>query len=117
MDKKIIQITKEIINKNANTLPSEISAKLNHARQKALMKSNKKSFFFTNWYLPATAVAAFVLYFMLPNIEEEAPNKQQISTQNSYSLIQDMELAEQYELMEDLEFYEWLSQQDGLSSI
>ncbi len=116
MDKKLIKITQEIINLQANELPGEVSSKLNQARQKALTKSNKKLFFFTSWYLPATAFAAIALYFMMPNIQG-VDNKQQISTHNSYAIIQDMELAEQYELMEDLEFYEWLSQQDDLTSI
>ncbi|MBL4773792.1 MAG: hypothetical protein JKX98_09420 [Alcanivoracaceae bacterium] len=106
MANKIIKVTNKLIENESLLLNSEICSKLNQSRQKALLHaSTEKSHFLFSWIMPATTMIVLVLYFTLPYIQS---NTEPV---NEYNLvmIEEMEILVQYELIENLEFYEWLS--------
>jgi len=119
MDNNLTHKLKRIITENSYSLNGEVCSKLNQARQRALLGSNKKSFLLNQWLLPATALSAMLIYLLMPISEEYINQNRQVETVN-YAAIEDiknMEIIEQFELVEDLEFYEWLSSEDETSSI
>lgn len=115
MDKKIQEITKEIIKIEANNLNQKISNNLRLSRNKALQK-NKKFNFAGFWIMPTTALAALAAYMVLPLLLTNKLSVESHDVQN-ISIVSDMEVIEQLELAEDLEFYEWLSSEENISSI
>lgn len=124
MNNKIKDTTKKLIEQESHVQGSEINYQLKQARLKALdISMNKpmntfqalKNIFFRAWFVPATAAAALVFYFMMPLLPIE--NSSQAVKTEAYVDATDMELIEQLELVENLEFYEWLSQEENLSSI
>ena len=99
----------KIINKNSDDLNAEISSKLNQARQKALTTQTKKSYFSALIYMPTAAIILLALYFIFPITQKATP---QLQNNNDYIVIQELnkiEVIEQLELIDDLEFYQWLS--------
>lgn len=116
MDKKLNQITQEIINEKVENLNSHISRKLRESRQKAL--APKKHFFDLSrfWLMPVTAMAALAAYIILPLLLSNSVPLQ-INDQQALSIVQEMDMIDQMELVEDLEFYEWLSSEDDFSTI
>ena len=115
MDKKLKDLTNKILETQSNQMSSEVSSRLNQARQKALSSQKKKFNLFAVWHIPATALVALVLYFGLPLLQIE--QDQSLINYDSIVAIEDMQVIEQYELIENLEFYQWLSTEDDLSSI
>ncbi|MBL4659342.1 MAG: hypothetical protein JKY19_03225 [Alcanivoracaceae bacterium] len=113
MDKKLIQITNKLIEKECLSLNSEISSKLNQARQKALLTNKKRSSFLFSWYIPTTVMATLVVYFMLLHMQTNIEPEEVMD--NNFAVIVEMEILNQYELIENLEFYQWLSQEDATS--
>lgn len=106
---------KQLIEEQSQSLNSEVLSKLNQARQKALGSHLKKPAFFTAWFIPTTAVAALAIYFLMPfmRIQDEGG----ITIPEQQLVISEMELIEQIDLVENLEFYEWLSLEEETSSI
>jgi hypothetical protein len=115
MDKKLKILTNKIIEEQSKQISSEVSSRLNQARQKALNPEKNKFNLFTSWYIPATAIAALFVYFSMPLLQDKTG---QISISNvSIAAIEDMQVIEDYELIENLEFYQWLSTEDEMPSI
>jgi hypothetical protein len=111
-NKNLSKLSKEIIATQADSVNGEISSKLNQARQQALQNKAKKFSFFTSWQIPAVALAAFAVYFLLPFTQQTSEG-----VEDGYIVIEQMEMLNQYELIQDLEFYQWLSQQTEQASI
>lgn len=119
MDKYLTHKINRIITEDSHALNGEVCSKLNQARQKALLGTNKKSFWLNQWLLPVTALSAMLIYLLMPLSEEYINQSHPVKTVN-YAVVEDiqnMEIIEQFELVEDLEFYEWLSHEDETSSI
>ncbi|VAW42074.1 hypothetical protein MNBD_GAMMA01-88 [hydrothermal vent metagenome] len=115
MDNKITQTTKKVIEIECNSLSSEVSSKLNQSRQKALDGSKSKTGFFTTWYIPTTAMLVLAIYFILPFLHTNSEQQDILSENNT--IIAEIEMLEQLDLVENLEFYEWLSSEQNISSI
>ena len=113
MDNKLLKVTNELIDEKCQSLSSEISSKLNQARQKALLNNTKRSTFLFSWYIPTTVMAALMVYFMLPYMQTNIEHEEVMD--NNFAVIAEMEILNQYELIENLEFYQWLSQEDASS--
>jgi len=107
------QITR-IIETKSSSLSTELNNKLKQARHKALHNNTNKSAFFAAWSIPTAAVATLAIYFVLPLIQK---NESLNSDQESLAIISVMETLEQIDLIENLEFYEWLSLEENISSI
>ena len=113
MDNKLKQITDTIIENESQALSGEVSSKLNQLRQRALQGTQKKNYFRFSWMLPVAAV--LVTVFMLRPV-----------VQNNYAtepeavvdlvLLEDMDVLDQFELIENLEFYQWLSLEEESNS-
>lgn len=103
----------------SQSLNAEISSRLNQARQIALTNDKKKSWIFNQWYIPATALTAMAVYLLVPLVQNYNNQKPEIEKVNYVVVddIENIEIIEQYDLIEDLEFYEWLSHEDETSSI
>lgn len=115
MNKKINIITNKIIQDHSESLNSEILSKLNQARQKALMPKKHKFKFLSTWLIPVAAVTAFAFYLILPVTQYQI--EQTNLNGDSYAIIKEMDVIEQFELVENLEFYQWLSTEEENSSI
>lgn len=115
MDKILKNLTNKIIEEQSKQISSEVSSRLNQARQKALYPEKEKFNIFSVWYIPAAALAALVLYIGLPLLQVQ--KDQSPINYESIAAIEDMQVIEDYELIEDLEFYQWLSTEDEMSSI
>jgi hypothetical protein len=115
MDKKLKDLTQKILEENSSQISSEVCSRLNQARQKALNSDKKKFNIFATWYIPATAIAALMVYFSMPLMQYQ--NGQILINDESIAAIEDMQVIEDYELIEDLEFYQWLSTEDEMTSI
>jgi len=113
MDNKLLKITNKLIATESQSLSSEVSSKLNQARQKALQVNAKRSTFLFSWYIPTTVMAALMVYFMLPYMQTNIETEEFMD--NNFAVIAEMEILNQYELIENLEFYQWLSQEDASS--
>ena len=115
MDKKLKNLTDKIIEEQSKHISSEVSSRLNQARQKALHPEKKKFNLFSTWYIPATSILALVLYLGLPLVQFK---KDQSPLNNeSIAAIQEMQVLEEYELIENLEFYQWLNTEEEMPSI
>jgi len=119
MDNNLTQKINTIITEQSQALSGNVSSKLNQARQKAISANKKKSFLMNQWFIPASALSALLIYLLMPLSHEFILQKPEVETQN-YAVVEDiqnLEIIEQFELVEDLEFYEWLSHEDETSSI
>ena len=116
MDKKLNQLTDEIINTETKNLDSHISDNLRESRQKALTQKTRFFDLSRFWLMPVTAMAALAAYIILPLLLSNSVPLQ-INDQQALSIVQEMDMIDQMELVEDLEFYEWLSSEDNLSTI
>lgn len=119
------QKIQKVIQIESTQLGNDINFRLKLARQKALQSDLKKSvkkrtLWF--WYIPSTAVAALALYFLLPLLTVNSKLNEPLNPEHSIvneiiNMEVDMEILDQLELVENLEFYEWLSIEDSASSI
>lgn len=113
MDNRMKQITDKLIHTQSTEISQSISDKLKQSRQLALQKTKKKWSVSSFWVMPATALAAIAAYVVFP-LALTSVNTDNL---NNTALITDLEVIEQLDLAEDLEFYEWLSSEENLSSI
>ena len=115
MDNNLTNITKKVIEQQSQAISAEVSSKLNQARHKAIQAKQNKFARFTLWFMPVTAITVMAAYLLLPILQGH--NDQQRIPEDNFAVIQDMEIIEQMDLIESLEFYEWLSQDETLTSI
>jgi len=113
MNRNINEKTRHIIEQKSTDISGEISAKLNQSRHKALSQVSKKSQLFKTWYIPVAALTVMAVYILMPLININSINT---DLQDDYALIVndeiDIEMLEQLEVVEDLEFYQWLNSEE-----
>lgn len=115
MDKKLKNLTNKILEEQASHISSDVSYRLLQARKMALSTEKKKFNLFTTWYIPVTALAVLFAYFSMPLLQDQ--NDLNSIDNENIAAIEDMQVIEDYELIGDLEFYQWLSSEDEMSSI
>ncbi len=107
-DEEFIKSVKTVLEDTTENLDAATRSKLTTARHQALAQKNKKRTWFV---VPAGAfasAAAAMLIFLISSGNSELENP---------SLMEDMELlssSESFELLDELEFYEWLELQSDV---
>lgn len=105
---------KQIIDEQCHSLNSEVVSKLNQARNKAIYVENRVSIFSMRWFLPIAAVLVLGIGVIFPILQKKNDG---ILMPEQQLVISELEMLEQIELVENLEFYEWLSHENDVSSI
>jgi hypothetical protein len=113
MDNKLKKITNSIIENKSQALSGEVSSKLNQLRQRALQGSVKKNYSRFSWLLPVAAVLVMVLMLAPFRQNDYATEPEAVV---DLVLLEDMDVLDQFELIENLEFYQWLSLEEESNS-
>lgn len=93
-----------IIDLTSHELSNDITTRLKYSRKKALTYKTKRLLSNFHWYVPATAFAVLLVYFILPL-------KHSLNQQPTIELMEKIDIIEDIEILEDLEFYEWLAKE------
>lgn len=96
----------------SESLPADIQSQLTHRRYQlidTLVLRDKRRTFLSAYLPVATAVALFLAVTLYTRFEPS------ISTKFSAEEIQSMAASEDFELYEELEFYQWLHDEDVFS--
>ena len=114
MNKSIGDKTRHIIEEKSICLNSEISAKLNQSRHIALNKVSKKHDWIKTWYIPVAALTVMAIYLLMPLVNINGITHD-LHSENYAFIVNDgidIDVLEQLELVEDLEFYQWLKNEE-----
>lgn len=106
-DEEFIKSVKGILENSTENLDATTRSQLTSVRYQALATKDKED---RTWLVPAGAFASLVVGMLVFTIWSGN------SEQENLSLMEDMELlssGESFELLEELEFYEWLGSQNG----
>ena len=108
-DEEFIKSIKTVLDESTENLDATTRSRLTTARYQALAKRDKKRTWFSGRVPAGAAYASFVavmLIFTIWSNNSELENP---------SMMEDLELLssnESFELLEELDFYEWLDLQD-----
>ena len=109
IDEEFIKSVKTALDDTTNNLDATTRSGLTAARYKALdQKDNKRALI--PWSIPTGAFASLAAALLVFSLWSGN------SVQDNSSMIEDMELLssnESFDLLEELEFYEWLESQIG----
>ncbi|GFE89367.1 hypothetical protein [Steroidobacter agaridevorans] len=102
--------SRELFDNNVERLDAQTRSRLNQARQRALTEINKGSArrYWLGAPLGGLAAAALIALIMI------RPGAEAPSTENASVLLDDFDIvadADNFELIQDIEFYSWLATQ------
>ncbi|WP_444957150.1 hypothetical protein [Microbulbifer sp. ZKSA002] len=117
-EKRILGAASAAVIRRERSLDTETLAELRRIRSAAQEQNNKKRYFSLNTlypYLPVTAASAAVLFLALwwPSSVINNESRTELLVSGDWLLDEDMDI----EMIEDMEFYQWLAEElDGHSS-
>ena len=110
--------SKSLLNKSVDDLDSELKNELYNRRRTILseknkLASNRKLFNWHNKMIPALSMAAVASVMVAILIQTGIWQSSDLNSQEDFELIS---TVDQIELYEDIEFYQWLIEQDSPTS-
>jgi len=120
-DSEFEQQSRDVLKASADNLDGHVRSRLTQARFAAVEEARKARSSGLRTWLPAGAVAATgvlaaVMWTGKPTVDTALPTE----TAQAASAIDDLELLsanESFELLEELEFYDWVESADGAGDV
>lgn len=111
------QRARERLAESTDRLDGRIRSRLTQARFAAVEEARRahRSFTWRNWIPAGALAAAAVLAVALWNGNTSVPQPPTVTAQNSLDDLEIVAGDESFELLEDLEFYEWVATVDNAS--
>jgi len=113
MNKQLKNSIDKILDENVSNLSAEVCSKLNQSRELALSQSQKRTSHRLFWALPLATSVVLSVVFITPLIKgnnKAAPSSLPIILNN------EINLADEIDLAEDLDFYLWLAQNKSINT-
>ena len=98
--------TKTQLDEDVDRLDAQTLSRLNRARHKALAQLERGCGLWKRWSIPIGGLASALVVVVAIGLTQPSTSRETVSNLEDLDLLS---AVESFELLEDLEFYEWLS--------